>query len=274
MHDLTPSVFAEKRAVYCHNSFPFYKAGIRGLFLQKSIYLFSVFSKFMFRINIKENDYVIVQSEWMRKAFKQFFSMDNIVVALPYAGCETVRLERKTRSEKEKYVFFYPMTPMIHKNVEVIGDAVSILEKEGFTGFEVILTTAGTENKYAKHLFKKYRSLKTLRFVGFLKREDMNCYYQQSDCLLFPSKVETWGLPVTEAKEYGMPIIVSDLPYAKETVGKYDKVKFFDPDNAVELADNMKMFISGRLNYDSTSDIVYEEPFTRNWDELIHFLLK
>jgi glycosyltransferase involved in cell wall biosynthesis len=272
MHDVTPNVSAEKRIVYCHNSFPFYKAGIRGLFLQRNIYLFSIFTKFIYRINIKKNDYVIVQQEWMRRAFKQLFSIDNVVVALPFTDSEAVIADERTKSGNEKCIFFYPLTPMIHKNVEVIGKAASILEKEEFTGFEVILTTDGTENAYAKSLLKKYGLLKTIRFAGFLSREEMNCYYQQSDCLLFPSKVETWGLPITEAKEYAMPVIVSDLPYARESVGKYDKVKFFDPDNAMELAHTMKMFISGRLVYDATEAIVYKEPFTRNWDELIRFL--
>jgi glycosyltransferase involved in cell wall biosynthesis len=272
MHDVTPNVIAEKRAVYCHNPFPFYKAGIRGLFLQKSIYLFSLFSKFMYRINIKKNDYVVVQQEWMRKTFKQMFSIDNVIVALPYTDCEPIRMKEKIKSENDKYIFFYPMTPMIHKNIEVIGEAVSILEKEGFTGFEVVLTTDGTENKYAKSLLKKYGSLKALRFAGFLKREEMDRCYRQSDCLLFPSKVETWGLPVMEAKEYAMSIIVSDFPYAKETVGKYDKVKFFDSDNAEELADDMKKVISGQLVYDQTEEIIYEKSFARNWNELIRLL--
>jgi glycosyltransferase involved in cell wall biosynthesis len=272
MHDVTPNVSAERRAVYCHNSLPFYKAGIRGLFLQRSIYLLSLFFKLIYRINIKENDYVIVQQEWMRKAFRRLFSIENVVVAMPYTLCEADGEKEKSKSGKGKCIFFYPLTPMIHKNVEIIGDAVSILEKEGFTEFEVILTTNGTENTYAKSLFKKYQSLKAIRFAGFLNREEMNHYYQQSDCLLFPSKVETWGLPITEAKEYAMPIIVSDLPYAKETVGKYNKVKFFDPDNAPELAVIIKDFVNGRISYDPTQETIYEAPFVQSWDELVRLL--
>jgi len=89
---------------------------------------------------------------------------------------------------------------------------------------------------------------------------------------VFPSKAETWGLPMTEAKEHNKPILASDRPFAKESVGKYDKVKFFDPDDARQLAGEMKKFMKGTIIYDDTEEITYNEPVARNWDELIRFL--
>jgi glycosyltransferase involved in cell wall biosynthesis len=115
--------------------------------------------------------------------------------------------------------------------------------------------------------------LNNLRFVGLLKREDVDAYYEDSDCLLFPSKVESWGLPITEAKEYGKSILVAALPYAWESVGKYDKAKFFDPDDVRQLAEEMKNFIQQTMVYDETEEIKYTEPFTQNWDELIRYVL-
>jgi glycosyltransferase involved in cell wall biosynthesis len=276
LHDVTPNVEAEKRMVYCHNSYPFYKAGLRGLWLQKSIYLFSLFSKYMYWINIQKNDYVIVQQQWLREAFQRMFSIRNIVVSLPahkhFVSGEEVENENLQR-QGDKFMFFYPATPMIHKNLEVVCKAVSILEKEGVYNMEVLITTNGTENKYAKSIYTKYRSLKTLCFSGFLKRDEMDRYYRNSDCLVFPSKSESWGLPLTEAKDHNKSILAANLPYAWETLGKYDRVKFFDPDNAVELAECMKNFMKATIVYDQTCEITYNKPFTRNWDELFRFLL-
>ena len=274
MHDTTPNVIAKRRMVYCHNPFPFYKAGLRGLFLQRSIFLFSFFSKYLYQINIKKNDYVIVQQEWMRDAFKKLFSIDNLIVSIPVTKYLTKKPNniKKRKKQDEKVTFFYPVTPMIHKNFEMICEAAALLEKEEGMNFEVLLTTNGAENTYARWIYKKYHSLKTVRYVGFLNRDEMDLNYQNSDCLLFPSKAETWGLPITEAKENNLPIIVSNLPYAKEAVGKYDRVKFFDPDNARQLADEMKHFMQGTIVYDETFEIEYKKPFARNWDELVHYL--
>ena len=274
MHDITPNVIAERKMVYCHNPFPFYKSGVRDFVLQRNIFFFSIFSKFMYQINIKKNDYVIVQQEWMREAFRKMFRIDNVVVSMPvFPDFAKEKTKIKNAAvENKKITFFFPATPIVHKNFELLCEAASLLEKDNSSDFDVVLTVDGIENKYANWLYKKYKSLKTVRFIGFLNRKEMNALYQTGDCLVFPSKSETWGLPVTEAKEYDKPILVSDLPYAKETVGKYDKVKFFDPDDARQLADEMKNFIHGSIVYDETEETLYNEPVARNWGELFRFL--
>jgi glycosyltransferase involved in cell wall biosynthesis len=271
LHDMTPNVIAEKRIVYCHNSYPFFKSGIKGFFLQRNIFFICLLSRYMYKINIKKNDYVVVQQEWLREAFQKMFSINNVVVAFPVKEKKEIVVP-DNQSHKNKKTFFYPATAILQKNFEIICQAAGLLEKEGIDNFEVVMTLKKTENKYANYIYRTYQFLKTLRFVGFLPPEEVNTFYKNSDCLLFPSKAETWGLPISEAKEYNKPMLLSDLPYARETVGKYDKVCFFDPDNAMQLAILMKNFIAGTIVYDKTEEIHYKEPFTHNWDELIRFL--
>ena len=92
--------------------------------------------------------------------------------------------------------------------------------------------------------------------------------------MIFPSKLETWGLPISEFKQFDKPIIVSDLPYAKETVNSYDKVSFFDPTNALELSAKMQMQIENqRPIYESTELIKYPDPHVASWSELFFRLL-
>lgn len=272
LHDTTPNVVAEKRAVYCHNPYPFFKPGIRGFFLQRNVFFLCLLSGYLYGINIRKNDYVVVQQEWLRQAFRKMFPINNVVVALPVKGKREKPVSANRTGRKEK-VFFYPATAILQKNFEIIGRAAALLEKEGINGFEVIMTLEKTDNKYAGSIYAAYHALKTLKFVGFLSPEAVNACYANSDCLLFPSKAETWGLPVSEAKEYGKPVLLPDLPYARETVGKYDKVCFFNPDNAEQLAALMKNFINGTIVYDKTEDICYEQPVVYNWDELIRFLI-
>ena len=273
LHDTTPNVTAEKRMVYCHNTFPFYRPAWKDWFIQPEIVMFSLFSRYIHRINIRKNTFVVVQQEWLRGAFEKMFSIHNLVVSLPVQEDEPFRVDvNKSQVLKEKIRFFYPATPMIHKNYEVICRAAAMLEKSGITNFEVLLTFQGQENRYTKKIIDTYGHLNSLCFIGFLDRQEMNNTYQNCDCLLFPSKVESWGLPATEAKALGKPILISDLPYARETVGKYEQAKFFDPDNADQLYEIMRQFIAGTLVYDETEEVRYKEPFSRNWEELVRYL--
>ncbi len=275
MHDTTPNVEAERRIVYSHNSLVFYSPGLKELKFQRSIFLISWLSRFIYKINIHKNESVIVQQEWMRKAYQKMFAADNVIVSLPVQQVSEKHCKTETKTYcGNKKLFFYPAGAMVHKNFEIICEAASLLNQEGVTDFLVVLTLCGCENKYARYLYKKYTHLDNLLFIGYLEKDEMICNYRDCDCLLYPSKVESWGLPLTEIKAYDKPVLAADLPYARETIGNYDKVRFFDPDNASDLANCMKAFISGKLEYDANNQVIYKEPFFRNWDELFHHLFE
>ncbi len=92
--------------------------------------------------------------------------------------------------------------------------------------------------------------------------------------MLFPSRLETWGLPITEAKVHQLPILVADLPYAHETVGEYDLVSFFDPQSPELLADLMASIISGIWQPTGNSQRPPAPPFAAHWGELWALLVE
>jgi glycosyltransferase involved in cell wall biosynthesis len=130
------------------------------------------------------------------------------------------------------------------------------------------LSLDGTENNYSKYIYKKYKHLKNIIFLGELSRLEVFDYYIKSDCLLFPSKLETWGLPLSEFKNFNKPILASNLPYAKETIGLYDKIKYFNHSNHKELASYMEDIINNTIVYDETRVHKYDFPYADNWQEL------
>jgi glycosyltransferase involved in cell wall biosynthesis len=276
MHDMTPNVVAPLRAVYCHNTSPFYTSSWSDVFLDYHFFLFSFFYNALYRINLKKNTYVIVQQEWLRKEFERIFKINNVLVALPEIKHE-IKPVNKPLSVKEKnkeIIFFYPSIPRVYKNFEAICIAARILLRNKISGFQIYLTISQSENKYAKKIYRKYHTVENVHFIGLQSRSRMNYYYELCDCLLFPSKLESWGLPLTEAKEWQKPILSADLPYAKETIGVYDKVKFFNPNDPQELALRMSEFIQGRILFEQTHIIEYKQPWVNTWNGLFDVLLK
>ena len=140
-------------------------------------------------------------------------------------------------------------------------------------GFTVWLTIDGSENRYAAKLRSEYGNLRSVSWRGIMPRDRILQLYAQADCLLFPSKLETWGMPISEFQQTGKPMLVIDLPYAHETVGKYHAVSFFPPDNPQMLADAMESFIQGRLAVSETSAPSIPAPFAADWTELFQILL-
>lgn len=276
LHDMTPNVVAAKRAVYCHNPIIFYDVNKKDIVNEFKMFIFSKFYKYIYRINIQKNDFVVVQQDWLRKRFKQIFKIKNVIVAHPNVAIDDLDLE-KNRQNNMKIVrnsFLYPAFPRIFKNFEVICEAVKILEEKNVTDFTVYLTVDGSENLYSKKLFEKYKDLRNIKFLGLLKRNELMKYYGISENIIFPSKLETWGLPISEAKAFGKNILLVNLEYAHETLGNYENVIFFEPDDAKELAKKMEILINGKnVKFDGNIEKTIEKPFCRNWKELFDILL-
>ena len=277
LHDMTPNVVTDKRAVYCHNPIIFYDVKRKDMINEFKMFMFSKFYKYIYKINIKKNNFVVVQQDWIRKRFKKIFKIKNVVVAHPNVVIDDSNNNYKN-TKIVKNSFLYPSFPRIFKNFEVICKAVEILENKNIENFKVYLTIDGSENIYSKEIVEKYGRLKCIEFIGLQTRENLMKYYSKIETVIFPSKLETWGLPISEAKAFGKNIILADLEYAHETLGTYEKVMFFGPDDAEKLAEKMEMLINDdenmkNIEFDGNIEKNIEKPFCKNWKELFDILL-
>lgn len=275
MHDMTPRVQAKRQVVYCHNPSPFYRLRFRDVVYDWTFGVFALLYRFLYRINIQSNAAVIVQQEWLRQEFKRRYKPRMVVVAHPDAD-KTVAVSGETREQRparRPYCFFYPAYPRVFKNFEVILDAVRLLEGRGYREFQVALTLAQDTNRFAHHLWKRYGDLQSIEWLGIVSRNEVLRRYQATDCLLFPSRLETWGLPITEFRHTGKPILAVDLPYAHETLGDYGQAAFFSPSDAEQLAAKMAAAMDGRPVFASVKAQPIAEPFAANWEELWKLLL-
>jgi len=275
LNDMSSNIVSSKRAVYCHNPSPFKRLVFRDIIDQPSLFFFTLFYRYIYRINIKKNDYVIVQQDWLREAFAKMFPVPlcKIIVATPSLNksvSETIQVKKSDYT----FEFFFPSFPRPFKNIEVIGDAVRYINSKGKHDFKVTLTLDGSENPYTKRIKKNYGDLSQLNFIGLVSREEVYNIYSRVDCLLFPSTLETWGLPITEFKLFKKPMIVADLPYAHETAGNYLQTIFFKPYDHKQLACYMIQLMDNTLEFKEREVPKIEEPYAENWQKLLSLLLK
>lgn len=274
LHDTTPNVKSEIRAVYMHNASIVNKIKYSDWKFNKKYIAFAFFYKYLYKINIKKNKYCIVQQSWFKQTCIKMLGLnpDKIIVARP-----TLEIEPHPWSKKTGGVttFFYPAFPRPFKNFEVICEAAKILENKGITEIEIILTIDGTTGEYGKWIYEKYKGLKTVRFIGLIPLTQMNEYYDKTDCLLFPSRLESWGLPISEFLSSERPMIIANEPYAYETAEGGKKVAFFDTNNAGALATIMEKLIKG--DYSSFQEVSKKKitgNYADSYKELFDTLLR
>lgn len=271
LHDITPFVKADKIYTYCHNAGPFMKKEPAKIKYSFKVVLFSFLYRYLYRMNIKAAAAVIVQQDWMRQEFLKAYPVKNVIVARPNIQ-QKYNFEDRSRNHKNT-VFIYAAYPRYFKNFEAVFEACRVLEQKRACKFEMWVTIDGSENRYSKDLRKKYGNLKSVKWFGILRREELFHKYEEADCLVFPSLSETWGLPVSEFKGTGKDMILADLPYAHETLGSYEKAVFFDPDHLGSLVKAMAHMIKGDTCYKRTFEKDVEKPFARNWAELLELIL-
>jgi glycosyltransferase involved in cell wall biosynthesis len=81
-----------------------------------------------------------------------------------------------------------------------------------------------------------------IEFIGTITREQVYEYYSRS-VLIFPSYIETFGLPMLEAKMHKTPMLVSDCPFSHEILDEYENVKFFRTEDETQLAGLMEKWL-------------------------------
>ena len=264
LQDLMPNVYAKKKITYFHSPIIFHNMSLKEIFFEPSSFLRKIFFKFYFKKKKIRNNTIITQQKWIKKSLIRKFKLKNIIVSSP-----KISKSKLKRIVSKKNIFIYPSLPRFQKNYEVICKACEILNKKNLD-YEILFTFNRNECKYSKYISKISSQIPNIKFIGRQNNHEMKKLYQRASYLIFSSKLETWGLPVSEAISYNIPIIISNLAYAKETVGRYKKVIYFNPDNYIQLSNILSELISGQttFNYDSHKKN-YKNYLDISWNTII-----
>lgn len=190
---------------------------------------------------------VIVQTKWVKDGFSKRFNYpkENIILLRP--EIKKIDVSSVKLISKDKFRIFYPAAPLIYKNHKIIIEALALLKKENpksIENIECIFTFRSGENLEIDELIKKYKLEDTIKLIGKISYENVLEYYKSSDLLIFPSYLETFGLPLAEAQQFDLPIIALDIPYVREVTKGYEKILFCNENN---LNEKIKIYIERKV---------------------------
>lgn len=220
--------------IYVHQSLPFQKwknfSPLRSDERLMSIYQHAIGA--VIKQSVRRATHVIVQTDWMRNAILE-------QVGIPSDRIDTIPPDLEDldayryEGEVPTGAFIYPTSDHSYKNNECIQEACRLLEKQGITEFKVTMTigTGQATNVDA---------------IGRLSRSEILERLSRST-LLFPSYIESYGLPLAEARALGSVVLAADLPYAREVLNGYANAHYFDPESPAGLAALMADVVRGEI---------------------------
>lgn len=199
-----------------------------------------------FRFGIRNCDEIWVQSRSMADAIRVMYS-DSIVRVMPFVDdvlmthqSQDIHLGNINLTSTE-YIFFYPADAVGHKNHINLLKAWINLASEGC--FPKLFLTLLDEEIYKieKNIGFNINSLTNIKNLGRVKRSEVLIALKNSSALIFPSLAETFGLPMLEASNLGIPIIASEKDFVWDVC---TPIETFDPNSPKSIARAVRRFMS------------------------------
>jgi glycosyltransferase involved in cell wall biosynthesis len=151
----------------------------------------------------------------------------------------SVNLPEKQR-EKE-FDFLYVASGEPHKNHRRLIEAWCLLAKEGlFPSLTLTLDSVSFAElcSWMAQKIEQYRL--NVENAGTLPHEQVNQLYNRAGALIYPSTFESFGLPLIEARQAGLPVLASELDYVRDVL---DPEQAFNPESSVSIAKAVKRFM-------------------------------
>lgn len=213
--------------IYYHQPLPFFpyswnplKKNERILWFYKHIYPLCV------RLFLSKDTTVFVQLDFIKEGFVKYFRhpQQNVKVYSPSVA-EPENSDLHIDLDTQKVNLFYPAIGVFYKNHRVLRDALQ--HDCGQVQMYFTLENASIS----------WNADRRISLLGVLPYAEVCAMYRHCDALVFPSYIETFGLPLIEAAMTGMPVLAADLPYAREVLDGYEGVTFIPHNDPKAWAD-------------------------------------
>ncbi|HEY4381135.1 MAG TPA: glycosyltransferase family 1 protein [Acidobacteriaceae bacterium] len=204
-----------------HHALPFHKHQILTVHdLRPYFEPDSWFQKFYFHVmlarSLRRCDGILTVSETSKREIARVYDIDqdkilvvpNAVETPPQAEASDARFP----DHRPPYLLMVGAS-WKHKN------ALEVLEENGNWQSNFRLKIVAGAGQYSEQLKQRAQLLGITDKVEFLhdvSEEELAALYRGCSALVYPSRMEGFGLPPLEAMTYGKPAIVSDIPVFRE----------------------------------------------------------
>ena len=232
---------SSKIIVFLQNRFLIDSHSLKGFSFKSQLRL--GVERLWFKLKSVNADQIVVQTPTMKMLLTKHISHKDIKVISFFP--EEITLECKIKmtsvSLNAKSIFLYVASGDPHKNHINLIEAWCILAEEGV--FPTLILTIDS-NRYAALLesieFKMKSYQLMIKNISPQEEGRIDSLYKNVDALIYPSLLESFGLPLIEARAFDLPIIASELDYVRDLV---DPEESFDPHAPVSIARAVKRFI-------------------------------
>ena len=183
---------------------------------------------FWFKLFKKNTDQFIVQNQFMRKLLSQHGCINTSIIVNPFFDFK--ELQPVEVRVNKGFIYVSSFDP--HKNHINLIKAWEYLKYIGVKE-NLTLISSGQKVGDLKKLVKQSPAADYIDVIENLSNSDVLVEYSKHKALVYPSIVESFGLPILEAKNIGLAIIASERDFVRDIVTPDES---FDPNSYKSIA--------------------------------------
>lgn len=223
--------------------------------------------------SVKRADKIIVQTQWMKEAVKEKLHIDDAKIekVLPDVASVAQYAPSDINDTFDCKHFFFPSGEILYKNHECAIKAAAILNERGYKDFKIHFTLKGLSDVTDRKYDDPYGNIV---WSGRIERAEVLKEYTKGT-LLFPSYIETFGVPLAEARQMKTLVLASDCPFSHEVLEGYNNAYYFNPFSPAELADLMEKVIVGELKpFENTEEAseVQSREYENGYERIVRII--
>lgn len=243
-----------RQLIYYHQPIPLFnyrwnpfKKSQRQLWFYKNMYLWFV------KLSIRKNTMFVTQFQWIKSKLSETLKIAPERIEVIRPGINTFSVEDiKLIPLKGDLKIFYPASSQEYKNhIEIVNAFIYLKKIKMLNDYVVYLTLNSDDIPALKTLILTHNLQEHFVFLGNTEYYLTLSYYKSCDLLLFPSCLESLGLPLLEAAFFGKKILAADLDYSREVLDGYNGVDFIPIKNPQAWAKALINFSIKKTNFSS-----------------------
>ena len=201
---------------------------------------------------------IMCVSEFAAKSYIENGVPINKVITNPL-GCDLTLFNRAKLEKKSNNVeLLFIGQQSYHKGFDIL---IKVFENLLQTCPQARLTVIGPGGDCVKKAVPK-----NINFRGMMTHSEIVFELERADCLILPSRCESFGLVVIEALASGTPVIVSKGAGSSMAVSEGQNGWLFDPDNWNDLLELILKFSKNIKHNRTKSAVCRASVDSWNWD--------
>jgi glycosyltransferase involved in cell wall biosynthesis len=193
--------------------------------------------KFLFKYSAKKSDVILTVSPYSKKQISEKFSVaEDKIDVTPNAVMDSplINIDVKEKYSLRNYIHFVSRFDKRKNHISLLKAYINLKLYENFDLVFIGKIKDKGELKCYKELLQVIPEhiLRHIRFLQDINNSELNAFYQQSSCFVYPSYAEGFGIPPLEAGINGCKVLCSN----QTAMADFDFFKYqFNPNKPDEL---------------------------------------